>query len=182
MGLEARQYIDGAGGSRNLAVNVGISGWEFWGSHDETSHEKLDTVVQKLEQGFTEYLDAGAIDTVSSSLTTICEIDCRKWRSLGLQVSNTGSEDLAEFEVQVKYRSSGTYQIRLSTAADYTTDTSATSGKPGLAIAASGDLTSLLLGADGWLELDVSLISFVRLQAATSSGSTDISALGVLKK
>jgi hypothetical protein len=183
MGLEARPYLDGAGTSRNLEVNMGVSGWESWGTHDGTTHEKLDTVADKLEAGLnTPYADAGALGTVGTSLTTICEIDCRKWRSLGLQISNTGAEDLAALEVQVKYKQTGTYQTRLSTAADYTTNTSAVSGKPSLAIAASGDLTTLIASADGWLELDVSFISFVRLQAMVATGTTDISPIGVLKK
>jgi hypothetical protein len=179
MGLDGRIYIDGGGISRVLEVEVTPGSRDRFTSHDPTAHEKLDAIVAALAP--VNYLESAATETVGTTLTTLAIFDCRNWKKLGLVVLNTGTANLGEFKVAVKYKGTESFRVRLETAADYTTNTATQSGNSeAMAIAASGDLTTLAGGSEGWLELNVERVGFVVIQVQ-STGSTDLEISAILK-
>jgi hypothetical protein len=114
------------------------------------------TVVSltNLAKALTATLSEGTLLEIAS-LTGVR----RLWASFSVTV-----HDLNAFAVQAKFHPSGPYVTVRSAAGDFTTP-------KGILIDASGDLTILAANATGWLDLDVTGMQAVRIQAKSASAT-----------
>ncbi len=121
--------------------------------------------------------------TVGTSLTTIIEVDVRKFNFLSVEVNN-GTAMLAECQVQARYNSSSSaWNPKTFGANEYTTGTGKQSGNSRITIIeASGDLNDLGSNSSGWVEIDCSRYESVRLQARVLGGTTNVTCRAIAKQ
>ncbi len=155
-----RAYVDGANNPRTLLVDVNGDGRDSFGGYDTNTHDRLDSLIN----AYTEF--SAVTVAIGTGLTTAIEVDCSRWSKASLEIQN-GANTLTAFKVQFRYHSTGNYFDRLTTTADFVD-------------IASADLTVLGSGLSAWLELDVSKVQSLRLQASGGAATT-LTILGIAK-
>jgi hypothetical protein len=174
-----RVYKDGAGTDRALLVDE-VAGVDKFGYYDPITHAKLDEVVTAVE-GISGGSSANSAESAASAVsvttsdTTLLDVDVSGYSRLGVYVSNAGSQAFSNFSVQTRWHSTGAFVTRLDDASSFTS-------LGGMLLDASGDLTVLANGANGWLELDVSCVQTVRLRARVASSTTSVNVLAIAKR
>lgn len=120
--------------------------------------------------------------TVGTSLTTVIEVDIRRFNHLSIEVNN-GATALVECQVQARYNSSSFgWNPKTFGSAEYTTGSGKQSGNSRISIIeASGDLNTLSVSTSGWVEIDCSRYESVRLQARVSAGTSDVTCRAIAK-
>ena len=108
--------------------------------------------IQNLAVAVTNALSTLLEATELSSITKLAA-------SFGLTVHAFNA-----FQVQAKFGVNAPYVTIASLTADYTTP-------KGFILAASGDLTALAIGATGFIEIDTTGMSSLRIQASSASAS-----------
>lgn len=109
---------------------------------------------------------AAIIKTVTAALTLIDTIVVTNYDALTVHLDNNGVT-LDQFEIAGNVVKDGTFEILFNAAVDFTSPA-------GILIGASGDLTILADGAQGWFLLYPKGFYSIRIRAASSGADTVI--------
>lgn len=121
---------------------------------------------------------------VSTTLATVITIDARNYRRLNLQIQNTGTVALNAFSIQGRYNSGlgSFYNPRAASTADFTTNRALQTGNvTAFVYDASGDLTVLAAGSNGWVELNVERYESIQIQCRVATGTGAVKIDGIAK-
>jgi len=105
--------------------------------------------------------------TVSDTLISLGSLNTAPLDQVSVQISNTGTNPLPGFAIQVKFAAAGDWITLFDQAADFTTPNF---GSP--LQNASGNLTALAAGAKGSFTLDVTFFSEVQFLALSDANTT----------
>jgi hypothetical protein len=177
MTVGGRSYVDGGTANRTILVYTDSSGRDAFGNYDPIAHEKLDAINSTLINNFAVVSNSVSIPT--TALTTIAEIDCRFWKSVGLKIQNDGTEVLAELQLQVKWTQAETVWVAIaSTANDFDLTLSPNHE---LIRRVSGTLPLLPSASHARLNLDVSGVGYLRVQGRSGTVANTVVTTGICK-
>jgi hypothetical protein len=112
--------------------------------------------------------------SVGTGETDLQTFDISNNVSLGVRVSNTGSNAFNDFNIYCKFHANDpAWTLLYTSSTDYTTPV-------GFLQAASGDLTALSAGSSGWFTMDVVDFHNVKI-TGQGTGSTTATVRGVAK-
>jgi len=102
--------------------------------------------------------------------TSIAEFGVSYFSRIAIEIA-VATQNLDAFIIQARFHGSASYQTLYSAAGDFTSPA-------GLLVAASGDLTTITAGAQGWFILDTTAIESIKLLASAAADSAAVTVRG----
>lgn len=119
--------------------------------------------------------------STTTTETTILTVNTANYEWMGVEIINTGATALNGFNVQIAFNSTNFFHTKLSSAGDYTTNTSLQNGNATtINQEFSGDPRTLAGGSRVWARLNLRGVYAVRFTATVASGSTTMAIRGHL--
>ncbi|MBW4478647.1 MAG: hypothetical protein KME54_17745 [Tolypothrix brevis GSE-NOS-MK-07-07A] len=185
-----RALAEGLGTTSDTASSTGsihakLRSLGITGDTAARSGSLMAMVRSVAETFFLEAQTASAV-TITTILTTVITFDCRGKNTLGVQLQNTGATALSGLQVQARFNSALTiWNAVASTTADFTTSNGKTANNGSAEIinsgVSSGTIITIPAGGNGWFRMRCEGMESVRIQAQVASGSTTMTASGIVE-